>query len=91
VSISILIYLGAVAVLWPACMFAVRRVSGQGLVDRLAAGLITAMAWPVTVPVLGIAAVRRGHERRPQLELVPDGLEALAIDVPAPTTVAVNS
>ena len=81
-SISVLVYLGAVAVLWPACAFAVRRVAGEGLLDRLAAGLVTAMAWPVTVPLLAANGVRRAVTK-PQprrLELVHDSREARAYE-----------
>jgi hypothetical protein len=91
-SVSVLVYICAVAVLWPACAYAVRRVSGNSVFDRAAAGLVTAIAWPVTVPVLAFAATRRALHRpeRPHLELVRDGLESLAIDAP-PRAAVVSS
>jgi len=80
-SVSVLIYLGVVAALWPVCAFAVRRVASSGLIDRAVARLVTAMAWPITVRVLAFAGVRRST-RRPHLRLVSDGLETLAYDAP---------
>jgi hypothetical protein len=92
-SVSALIYLGVVAFLWAPCALAVRRVSEAGVLDRAAAGLVTAFAWPITVPLLSVAAARGAvaRMRRPGLAVAEDGLEALALDAPVQFPVAVNS
>jgi hypothetical protein len=59
-SNSVLVYAVAAMLFWaPAALLLHRRMSQMKLVEQVAAGLMVALGWPLTMPLLGWSRIGR--------------------------------
>jgi hypothetical protein len=72
-SSSAAVYLGVAVVAWGPCVFLARRFVSGGNFDRLVLGGLSAIGWPLSLPLLIAAYVvdRRRPVRRPFRVAVP--------------------
>ena len=79
-SHTMVVFFASVAIAWFPAAWTLRRFTRQQLVEIVFGAGLVAVAWPITLPVLVISAVRTARRRvqidatgRPQLVLVAGG------------------